>query len=150
MESWIYQGRDIRTLEDLPNHETIIGFVYKITNLKTRAIYIGKKNLHHSRKTKISKKEKTETKTRKVFKTVVKESDWQSYYGSSIELKKDVELFGKKQFRREIIELCCTKKYLNYSELAYQIRYDVLNTDSYNGNILGKYYSKDMQNCFKN
>jgi hypothetical protein len=147
MESWIYRGREIRTLEDLPNQENVVGFVYKITNLVTGAIYIGKKSLHHSRKTKISKKEKLETKTRKTFKTVVKESDWQSYYGSSIELKKDVEKLGRKHFKREIIELCCSKKYLGYCELAYQIKYDVLKTNSYNGNILGKFYSRDMENC---
>lgn len=150
MEHWICsfakRGKVI-SIDQLPNHKSIVGFVYKITNTETGKFYIGKKDLYHSRKTKISKREKVSTGTRKVFKRVVKESDWLSYYGSSKDLKDDIEKLGKEKFKREILELCCSKKYLSYCELKHQILNDVLVKDSYNGNIMGKFYSRDMQNC---
>ena len=133
----------LSSIDDFDNSENLIGFVYKITNLKTGRIYIGKKNLYHSKKTKISKKEKTETKTRKTFKVVTKQSDWMTYYGSCKELKDDLKVLGKSRFKREILEVCCTKKYLSYCELKHQILNDVLSKSSYNGNILGRYYRKD-------
>lgn len=148
MEHWILpHGGRVNCLEDIPDYQNYEGFVYKITNLLTGKFYIGKKVFHTSRKTKIGKREKAETKTRKIFKQVTKESDWMKYYGSSEELKKDVKTFGAENFKREILELCCTKKFLNYSELVHQIKHDVLRSNSYNGNILGRYYGRDMQNC---
>jgi len=147
MNPWMLQRKVISKVEDLPNHEEIIGFVYRITNLKTGKFYIGKKSLYHERKTRISKKEKAETGSRKTFKRVVKESDWMTYHGSSTDLKDDVKRLGPENFKREILELCCTKKYLNYCELAHQVKHDVLMSNSYNGNILGRYYGRDMENC---
>ncbi len=147
MNPWMLQKKVIKSVDDLPNHEEVIGFVYCITNLKTGKFYIGKKSLYHERKTKISKKEKTETGTRKTFKRTVKESDWMTYHGSSADLKADVARLGPENFKREILELCCTKKYLNYCELSHQVKRDVLTSNSYNGNILGRYYGRDMDNC---
>lgn len=149
MNNWIYTPtrKVILSEEDLPNHEQLVGFVYKITNLQTGKFYIGKKSLQHSRKTRISKKEKATTGSRKTFKKVVKQSDWLTYHGSSIDLKADVSTLGAENFKREIIELCCTKKYLAYCELAWQVKHDVLRGNCYNGNILGRYYARDMENC---
>lgn len=149
MNPWILKptNKVVSSIEDIPNYETTVGFIYKITNLETGKFYIGQKSFYHSRKTRISKKEKTETKTRKTFKRLVKESDWKTYHGSSKELSDDIAKRGEKKFKREILELCCTKKYLGYCELAWQIKLDVLRADSYNGNILGRYYTRDMQNC---
>ncbi len=149
METWIYKNKPITCLEDIDKYETIVGFIYMITNLKDNRIYIGKKVLHNSRKTRITKKEKLETPTRKVFKRVIKESDWKDYFGSCIELKQDIKKLGTKYFKREILEFSCTKKYLTFCELEYQIKYDVLKNDSYNGNILSRYFTKDMENCIK-
>lgn len=146
MNNWIYKGKSITSLQDIPNHENVIGFVYRITGPDGR-IYIGKKVLHTSRKTRISKKEKLETATRKTFKRVTKESDWMDYYGSCKELKDDVKKLGRQHFTREILVLCCTKKYLSFCELEYQIKNDVLKTNSYNGNILSRYFERDMANC---
>jgi len=110
--------------------------------------YIGKKILRNTRKKKITQKVKKATGTRKTYERVISESDWKDYYGSSKELLADVQKHGKDKFRRTILELCCTKKYLSYAEVAWQIKLDVLRTNSYNGNILGRYYSRDMQNCY--
>lgn len=147
MNPWTYGKKTIKSVEDFPNHEELIGFIYKVTNLKTGKFYIGQKSLYHSRKTRISKKEKATTGSRKIFKKVVKESDWMTYHGSSKELQEDVTRLGPENFKREILELCCTKKYLSFCELSHQIKHDVLKANSYNGNILGRYYARDMENC---
>lgn len=151
MERWLCdfnkKGRYISSIEDFDNYENLIGFVYKITNLKTGRFYIGKKSFYHKRKTKIGKREKAATKTRKRYKVVVKESNWLVYHGSCKELNKDIQQLGPDPFRREILETCCSKKYLNFCEVEHQIKNDVLKINSYNGNILGKYYSQDMKNC---
>jgi hypothetical protein len=150
MNDWFIKSttkKYIKTLEDIPNNEHVIGFVYKITNLKTGKFYIGKKNLFTDRKTAITKKEKLATGTRKRVKRVIKESNWKTYWGSCKELSEEVLRLGESSYKREILEFCCTKKYLNYCELKHQVINDVLGKNSYNGNILGKYFSKDLENC---
>lgn len=144
---WYYQHKIIEQIDDLPNHEHLEGFVYKIINLKTGKFYIGKKSLYHTRKKKISQRMKKQTGTRKTYERTVKESDWKDYYGSSKELLADIQKYGKKHFSREILELCCSKKYLSFCEIKYQMQLDVLKNQSYNGNILGRFYSRDMENC---
>lgn len=144
-QNWIYHKQKITSLDCLPNYHKLEGFVYKITNLSTGQIYIGKKSLYHTRKKKISARSKAETKTRKTFEYVKKESDWLKYYGSSKELTADIKKIGNDQFSREILELCKSKKYLSYAEFAWQVKLDVLRTNSYNGNILGKWYGRDME-----
>ena len=136
----------IEKLEDFGS-DTVNGFVYKITNVHTGKIYIGKKTLKFIRKKKITQKVKKATGTRKTYERTITESDWKDYYGSSKELQADVVKYGKQSFTREILELCCSKKYLSYAEIAWQMKYDVLKRESYNGNILGRYYLKDMENC---
>jgi hypothetical protein len=145
--SWHYKSKAVKTITDLPNYEYLEGFVYKITNTLTGQIYIGKKALYSNLKKRIGVREKAATKTRKTFNRIKKESDWQKYYGSSKELLADITKHGKDNFKREILELCCSKKYLSFCEVAWQIKLDVLKTNSYNGNILGRWYSRDMENC---
>lgn len=145
--TWYYNSKVITDISQLPNHEFLEGFVYKITNLETKQVYIGKKSLYSNLKKKIGVRAKKATGTRKTFERIRKESDWQKYYGSSKELLQDIAKLGKDKFRREIIELSCTKKYLSYAEFAWQVKLDVLKTNSYNGNVLGRWYSKDMENC---
>lgn len=147
MNEWYYANNKISCIEDLPNHENLYGFVYLIQDTETLRSYIGKKILRNTRKKKISQKVKKATGTRKTYERQVKESDWKDYYGSSKELLADIQKYGKQRFKRTILELCCTKKYLSYAEVAWQIKLDVLRSDSYNGNILGRYYTRDMQNC---
>ena len=143
---WLYKGKSIKCLNDFENSEEIVGFNYLITNKLNGSIYCGRKILHHSRRTKISKRDKLLTPTRKVFKTTIKESDWLTYNGSCLELKNDIKKLGIENFKKEIIELCYSKKYLSYAEVKHQIQLDVLSTLSYNGNIAGKWFRKDMQN----
>jgi len=74
-------------------------------------------------------------------KTVVKESDWKSYYGSNTEVKS----LPKDELTRMVLRLCKTKKELTYYETKYLFDYNVLENDTYmNDNILGKFYRKDL------
>jgi hypothetical protein len=147
-EPWFYKDKPINNIEDLPDYEKVQGFVYMIQDTVTFKSYIGKKILRNTRKKKISQKVKKVTKTRKTYERTVKESDWKDYYGSSKVLLADIQKYGKQRFKRTIIELCCSKKYLTYAEVAWQIKLDVLRLNNYNGNILGRYYPRDMENCF--
>ena len=152
MNNWIIKshsglGKEIISIDDLPKFEEAVGFVYKITNMVTGRFYIGKKSLYSERKTKISNREKTQTKTRKTFKRVVKESNWKSYYGSCAELTEEIAMTDSKFYQREILEVCYSKKYLGYCEIAHQFKNDVLTANSYNGNILGRYFPSDIENC---
>ena len=142
---WVYKGDIVKDVAQFG--DCVIGFVYKITDLETNKFYIGRKVLFFERTQKISKREKKATKTRKSKKIVRKESDWKTYYGSCTELLADVKKYGEIRFQREILELCCDKKYLGYCEVKWQIIHNVLNTNSYNENILGKFFRKDLKNC---
>ena len=147
-DPWFYKDKPIHNIEDLPDYEKVHGFVYIIQDTVTFKSYVGKKILRNTRKKKITQKVKKATGTRKTYERTITESDWKDYYGSSKELLADIQRHGKDKFKRTILELCCTKKYLSYAEVAWQIKLDVLRTNSYNGNILGRYYTRDMQNCF--
>jgi hypothetical protein len=111
MNTWLYNGAAF----EVPKEEHY-GFVYNITNLQTGRQYIGKK-LFWFKKTKILKKKKVR---------YLAESDWKTYYGSSIELKKDVALIGEDNFKREILHLCSSKGECSYHEAREQIIRDVL------------------------
>jgi Putative endonuclease segE, GIY-YIG domain len=113
----------------LPDEEELskwFGFVYKITNVITNKFYIGKKQLTRNVKLKPLK---GKTKSRRVEK----QSDWRDYYGSSNELLKDIEKYGKPNFRREILHMTTCKWESAYLELWEQITQNViLRDDSYN------------------
>lgn len=151
MTNWLYQGQEYLTLEDFP--ENCIGFVYKIYNTDTGKIYIGKKILRNLLTKKLTIKEKEAwSKPGKVpsKQKVVKESDWAKYYGSCKPLLEDVRVLGPHKFKREIIEFCFSKKQLSYYEVFYQMVYEVLSTDSYNENIQGKWFKRDVKQQIEN
>jgi hypothetical protein len=56
----------------------------------------------------------------------------------------DVKVLGKDKFQRIILDFCETKKQLTYSEIYHQMTERVLFIDSYNDNILGKFFRKDF------
>jgi hypothetical protein len=121
------------------NVEDYFGFVYIITNLETNKKYIGKKFFHHTKKL-------PPLKGMKRKRTVIKESDWEIYYGSSNILKEELKQHGKDKFKREIIKLCTNKKELTYWETKLQFVYGVLEKpdEYYNNNILGKFFTRDL------
>ena len=121
------------------NIEDYFGFVYVITNTLTNKKYIGKKFFHHTKKL-------PPLKGMKRKRTIVKESDWKTYYGSSNILKEELKQHGKDKFKREIIKLCTNKKELTYWETKLQFAYGVLEKpdEYYNDNILGKFFTRDL------
>jgi len=145
------------TVEDLINDENFnpddyYGFIYCIVNNITGKQYLGKKNFRSTTNKKLGKKELaalpvTRGRTPKK-KKIIKNSDWHNYYGSSLELKKDVKELGVDKFTRYVYKLCKTPKQLNYYETKYQFTYEVLEPQNngkwYNSNIAGRYFPADI------
>jgi len=128
--TWLYQNQVVETLP-----EDCIGFVYIITNNTTNRKYIGKKLAKFSKTTYKTVKLKNGTKKKKKIRSKI-DSDWQEYYGSNIELNKDVEQLGKDNFTREILYYCKSKSECSYIEAREQFDRKVLeSTDYYNGHI---------------
>jgi hypothetical protein len=115
--NWIYKEEDFT--EDKIGED--YGFVYVITNQVTGKKYIGKKFFYSSKTKQVNGKKKK----------IKVSSDWQTYYGSNEELKKDVIMHGKEFFRREIIHLCKSKGVCGYLEAKEQFINGALESDSY-------------------
>jgi len=114
---WLYENKEV----DKTQLMVYIGYVYKITNLTNGKMYIGKKLLKFKR-TKMVKGKK---------KKYVVDSDWETYYGSNLELQQDVQALGTNKFKREILALCKTKGECSYIEALYQFQERVLERDDY-------------------
>ena len=107
--------------------QTPFGFVYEITNLKTGKKYIGKKQCLTVRKQPPLKGKKN-----KRHKTV--ETDWKEYTSSCNELNDDILVYGKDNFKFEIIRWCNGKAEMAYYEAKLQFDRDaLLREDYYNG-----------------
>ena len=115
--NWTY--KDIEFTEDLIGDN--YGFVYEITNTTNNKKYIGKKLFYSAR----TKQVKGKKKRYKVL------SDWQTYYGSSAELAKDVLSLGHDKFKREILHLCLSKGDCGYLEAKEQFIRGALESDDY-------------------
>ena len=130
MNNWTYQSAEVL---ELP--EDCIGFVYCITNTVTGRRYIGKKLAKFSKTTYKTVKLKNGTKKKKKIRSKI-DSDWQEYYGSSVELSKDIDALGKEKFTREILHYCKSKAETSYVEAREQFDRKVLESDDYyNGHI---------------
>ena len=128
--TWYYQGTPVETLP-----EDCVGFVYLITNNLSGKKYIGKKLAKFAKTTYKTVKLKNGTKKKKKIRGTI-DSDWREYYGSNIELNKDVETLGKENFTREILFYCKSKAECSYIEAREQFRHQVLESaDYYNGHI---------------
>tara|TARA_B100001996_G_C18658081_1_gene591968 strand:+ start:1489 stop:1908 length:420 start_codon:yes stop_codon:yes gene_type:complete len=133
MPTWTFGGKLITELSDMP--EDIIGFIYKIHNKFTGEFYIGRKSLYSHRKLPPLKGFKRKRK-------VVKETDWKDYQSSNSEVKK----WEHDTISKTILRFCKTKKAMTYYELEEQIKHNALgNTACKNDNILGKFFTKDLE-----
>jgi hypothetical protein len=139
--TWYYQNNPI---EELP--EDCVGFVYLITNKATSRMYVGKKLSKFSKTTYKTIKQKNGTKKKKKIRSKI-DSDWLEYYGSSIELNKDVELLGRDNFTREILFFCKSKAECSYIEAREQFARKVLESDDfYNGQISVRVHGSHIKN----
>ena len=137
---WFYNDKVVETLPD-----ECVGFVYLITNLTNDRKYVGKKLAKFSKTTYKVVKLKNGTKKRKKIKSKI-ESDWQTYYGSSIELLADIAQLGTDKFKREILHYCNSKAVCSYIEAKEQFDRKVLeSTDYYNGIISLKVHKNHIR-----
>lgn len=125
---WLFNGK--------PFEEILIGknkgFVYKITNKMNGKAYIGRKYFTAM---------KSYQKDKKKYRTRV-ESNWKIYTGSNEQLNEDIKNNGIENFLFEILALGLTEGVVNFLEVEYQFKYEVLRSDNwYNSNINGKWYS---------
>ena len=130
---WIYLDEPF-TSEDIGDY---IGFVYLLTDPNGKK-YVGKKLF-------VSKRKLPPLKGKSRKRTVVKESDWKTYYGSNEEVQTLAE--SKIIFKREILHLCKAKGELSYMELKEQIEREVLlRSDYFNGIIQVKIHASHVRN----
>jgi len=135
---WLYEGKQLDALPD-----DCVGFVYIITTNDRK--YIGKKLSKFSRTSTKTVVLKNGTKKKKKVRTKV-DSDWLEYYGSSIELQKDIETIGKEHFTREILYFCKSKAECSYIEAREQFVRKVLETDEYyNNNIMCRIHGSHIK-----
>jgi len=138
---WLYNNKELNEVPD-----GYQGFVYLITNKLSGKRYIGKKNFFF-------KQQKTIQKNGvKKKKSIKKESDWKSYYGSNDDLKNDVVLYGAEHFERVILHLCPSKALMGYLELREQIDHRVLEYSDkfYNKWISARITSNHIKNFSTN
>jgi len=136
---WIYKGEEF-TSEMI---EDWIGFVYIITDKSTDMKYVGKKLL-------VSKRKLPPLKGKTRRRSVVKETDWKKYYGSSEQVQQLVEDKGADNFHREILTLCKSKGELGYLEAKYQFEHDVLLREEAYAKHLYETHQKNHVKSLKN
>ena len=122
--NWTYQGKIV---EELP--KDCEAFVYLITNILNHKKYVGKKLAKF-------KTTKQPLKGRKNKRRGTKESDWKTYWGSSVQLIDDVEKLGEHRFTREILYYCPNRGTASYLEAQEQFERKVLETDDYYNGII--------------
>lgn len=122
--SWTHKGN---TVESIPDEYE--GFVYLITNLTNNQKYVGKKLAKF-------KTTKPPLKGKKNKRRGTKESDWQTYWGSSDRLNEDIKKLGEQNFSREILYFCKSRAEMSYIEAREQFDRRVLETDEYYNGII--------------
>lgn len=137
---WFYNDQVVDTLPD-----DCVGFVYLITNLTNNRKYVGKKLAKFSKTTYKTVKLKNGTKKKKKIRGKI-DSDWKTYYGSSVELLADIAQLGTDKFKREILHYCNAKAVCSYIEAKEQFDRKVLeSTDYYNGIISLKVHKNHIK-----
>jgi hypothetical protein len=121
LTNWLYNNQIVENIDPI-----YVGFVYVITNLLDgRKYYWKKKSSFKKTSIKTVVVKSTGLKKKKKIRTLI-DSDWRDYYGSSDELKADVEKLGKENFSREILKFCESLTELSYYEAKIQFETDCL------------------------
>lgn len=143
---WLYRTKEVRELGDMP--ENTFGFIYEVTHIESGKKYLGRKQLLSVQKKALGKKELALIidKRSSKKKTVIKETDWKTYYGSHPEIKQMIKDGKALEFTREILIFVSTKKQLTYYEDKYLYMNGVIEPGSiyYNDNVSGRFFKKDF------
>lgn len=132
---WTYQGEPF----DPEEANKFFGMVYIIKNLDNNRQYIGRKCFTAAGRKTVKGK----------IKKIRKDSDWLTYYGSSDELKADIERLGKDKFTREIVKLVKTRGELAYWETKYIIDAEaILRSSYYNSWFSAKIHSGHVKSLW--
>jgi|LakMenEpi03Aug12_release.lakeMendotaPanAssembly.Ray.scaffolds.fasta_scaffold1320619_2 hypothetical protein len=132
---WTYQGEPF----DPEEAKNWFGAVYIICNTVNNRKYIGRKCFTAAGRKTVKGK----------VKKIRKDSDWLTYYGSSDELKADIERLGKDQFTREIVKLVKTRGELAYWESKYIFDTEaILRSSYYNGWVTCKISSGHVKSLW--
>lgn len=143
--TWYYKGTPIDDDSQFP--EGTLCFVYCITRIADGKFYIGKKMAKFTKTSVKTITRKNGTKAKKKTKTLVP-SDWKTYYGSSVDLQKDVEQLGEEAFRRDILAFVGNKGTAGYLEMKYQMDARVLELPDeacYNGIVNARVHKKHIK-----
>ena len=114
---WLYNNTPFQA-EQI---EDSYGFVYLIENTVTGRKYIGRKYFTSAGTKQVKGKKKK----------IRKQSDWEGYWSSSEEVKKDVQQYGKEKFTRTILHLCKTRAECSYRETKEIFVRDALLSEEY-------------------
>lgn len=138
--TWLYENS---LVENLPE---CVGFVYLIENTITGRKYIGKKLAQFAKTSIKTVTLKNGTKKKKKIRSKV-DSDWRTYYGSSIELNADILKLGQENFTRKILCYCYSKAECSYREAEAQFKHEVLRYPAlwYNGIISCKIHRNHIK-----
>lgn len=110
------------------------GFIYRITEVPTGRMYIGKKQFKSTTRKAVP--------GRKNKQVIYKDSNWRSYTGSSQHLNKAITANGIENYKFEIISLHYSKGALHYAEVELQVKEDVLRKKLSDGTPM--YYNKNI------
>lgn len=143
---WLYKNEEVKELVDMP--ENTFGFIYEVTHIESGKKYLGRKQLISVQRKALGKRELaliTDKRSSKK-KTVIKETDWKTYYGSHPEIKQMIKDGKALEFTREILIFVSTKKQLTYYEDKCLYMNEVIEPGSiyYNDNISGRFFKKDF------
>lgn len=108
------------------------GFVYKIVNNhpdSNKKYYIGCKKL-------LKKVKRKPLKGKKRNRISYVDNNVEEYWGSSEELKRDIDTYGIDFFEKEVLHMCENQWEMKFLEMYEQMKHNVLfDNSSYNGII---------------
>lgn len=131
------------------NTDQYHGFVYKIHNNHPDSVkkyYIGCKKL-------LKRIKRKPLKGKKRARISFVDNNVDEYWGSSEELKRDIEQYGLDFFSKEVIHMCESQWEMKFLEMFVQMQHNVLfDETSYNGiiNVRINSVPKSLQEKYKN
>lgn len=117
------------------------GFIYQITSLETKKMYIGSKQFYLWDGPQGGYK-CTDPRDPRWNRKAWRESDWRTYTGSSRKLSEEMARNGVHAYKYEVLQLCSDKLELHMAEIQHQLDRNVLEATDSNGNYL--YYNENI------